>query len=183
VYADWSLPNTHTATSAAHTAQQALQQHQLQLVVNEEKEGSSPCLIGPWSLCTSGQTVAEEEDEDEEEAAAEEELLRSPARCIDTQSASMHATLPLRGRTVVPAGRGRAAAGTEAQRALAEEVTKDTFTAGQRSLLQLLQIQRAQPLVAASSCSDSMESLFSHPPLSPLRESLSSSLVLLSLQE
>ncbi len=182
MYADWSLPNTHTASSAAHTAQQVLQQHQLQLVVNEEKEVSSPFLIGPWSLCAPGQTVAEEEDEDEEEAAAEEELLRSPARCIDTQSASMHATLPLRDRTVVPAGHGRAAAGTEAQRAhLTEEVTKDTFTAGQRSLLQLLQIQRAQPLVAASSCSDSMESLFSHPPLSPLRESLSSSLVLLSL--
>ena len=63
----------------------------------------------------------------------------------------------------------------------AEIVTKDTYTAGQRALLQLLQMQRAQPLVAASSCSDSIESLFSHPHLSPLRESLSSSLVLLSL--
>ncbi len=167
-----------TRVSAAHTAQQVLQQHQLQLVVNEEKEVSSPCLIGPWSLCTSGQTETEEEEE--EETAAEDQLLRSPARCLYTQSASMHTTLPLRGRTGGTAG--PRAAGTEVQRAhQAEEVTKDTYTAWQRALLQLLQIQRAQPLVVASSCSDSIESLLSHPHLSSLRESLSSILVLLSL--
>ena len=130
---------------------------------------------------TTLNSAEEEEEEEEEEEAAEAEPLTSLTRGLYTQSASMHTTLPLRGRTLVTAA-GGAAAGTEVQRAhLVEEVTEDTYTAGQRALLQLLQIQRAQPLVAASSCSDSIESLFSHPPLSPLRESLSSSLVLLSL--